>query len=57
MWLVYLLRVGYEEPCRERGETQPDAGVLMLTKEDDGNGRTIRESDSVNSYQSLIGLG
>jgi len=29
------------KPCRNRGEPNPDAGVLMLTKEDDGAGRTI----------------
>jgi hypothetical protein len=33
-----------QEPCRDRGELEPNAGVLLITVEDDGKGQLVHES-------------
>ena len=38
--LIVLLT---EEACRARGERECNAGVLLLTTEDDGDGGCVRE--------------
>jgi hypothetical protein len=35
--------ISIKEPLQDRGVSEADAGILLLTKEDNGNGLSVRE--------------